>query len=345
MKSWVNFGSKTGFGFATIVDNTLTNDYRKTFQAWVRRDPSTSLPAGDETLFEHHNIWKLTFEEDSYDKVSLWTFGRRDLQVTFPRGVWVYITSWHDSNQFALQITDEFGVVYSDGSVTRSINAGASPLTDPTLTIANKFHGYISGFKYYSGIITNMNYYDFTDTDETAGTALFYYRFNTDGLYSGSTKMLKNYVSGRTGSAYGLSVNSGTFSDMVSGVLTKELSVQNYYNSSIDYNVTFDGFTCQESDHRLYFENGSNYAITQFQFLKPVTGREFTTYYVPNVGESYSDITVEFWFKLAQYRSTSWKQQLITITRNERPFFTILLDEEGQLYCIPLYEQFLNDPT
>lgn len=148
--------------------------------------------------------------------------------------------------------------------------------------------------------------YDFSATDETTAGAMFYWRFNDDGLVDGSTTILKNWVSGRDSNTYGLKVLSGTFDDMLSGVLTKSLT-EVYYNSSIDFNVTWDGFTCEESEDRLYFEKGSNYALTEFQFLKPVEGREFTIYYVPNVGEGYDDITVEFWFKLAQWRITSWK--------------------------------------
>lgn len=36
---------------------------------------------------------------------------------------------------------------------------------------------------------------------------------------------------------------------------------------------------------------------------------------------------------------------MLTISRNERSFFTIFLDEEGELYCVPLYEEYLNDPN
>lgn len=60
------------------------------------------------------------FLKDSYDKLSLYTFGRLDIQVEFPRGVWVYIATWHTNNGYALQVQDEFGTVYCDGSVTKS---------------------------------------------------------------------------------------------------------------------------------------------------------------------------------------------------------------------------------
>lgn len=160
MPYWVKFDQTKRFSLreysmrSSVYSNKNQNgDYRTSFQAWIQRDPDSSLPRATETLFEHKNIWKLVFDRGSYDKLTMYNFQHQDLQVTFPRGHWVYIASYHDYNGYALHVQDEYGNIYSDGNVKHSYyQGGTSFSTNTNILIAESFSGFIQGIKYFKGV-------------------------------------------------------------------------------------------------------------------------------------------------------------------------------------------------
>jgi len=118
-------------------------------------------------------------------------------------------------------------------------------------------------------------------------------------------------------------------------VLTKGLN-DVYKYSSIDYDVSWDGIACQDSEYKLFFEADNSHTISDFQFMRQKAG---TNVYTQNIGESHDDITVELWFRPSDYRRTSHRHYLVTLIKNGRTFFTIMQTTSGQLACLPLYDK------
>lgn len=79
---------------------------------------------------------------------------------------------------------DQNGKVYSTGgSVILYSPRRASYATNSQVEIAKKFNGYIQGMKYFKGLSRRTKKaYDFGPAEETDGEALWYFRFQKDGI-------------------------------------------------------------------------------------------------------------------------------------------------------------------
>jgi hypothetical protein len=83
-----------------------------------------------------------------------------------------------------------------------------------------------------------------------------------------------------------------------------------------------------------------SYARSEFQFTKIKLTGQNVQYRVPDVGRTYKEITVEFWFRPAD-KNANWQNRvLFTIMRNGIPFMSITKQSGGILKCLPFQNQY-----
>lgn len=82
--------------------NSVKGDYKSTLLGWIFRKDEPSN--GNELLFEQKGIFKLEFNEETPDQISITHLDQPAKNLTFPKGVWIYFVSWHDSAGFGMHI-------------------------------------------------------------------------------------------------------------------------------------------------------------------------------------------------------------------------------------------------
>ena len=82
--------------------NSRSGDYKNTLTGWIFRKNTPSN--GNEVLFEQKDILKLAFNEETPDQISITHLDQKVKNLPFPKGIWIYIASWHDSDGYGMHI-------------------------------------------------------------------------------------------------------------------------------------------------------------------------------------------------------------------------------------------------
>ena len=110
--------------------------------------------------------------------ISITHLDQKTKNLIFPKGIWIYFVSWHDSDGYGMHIQDMKLRIYNRGSTGNGYKPrGARYATSSQILIAPNFNGYIQGLKFYKGIQrTEFRAIDYVNEVDSSKNLIWYYR-------------------------------------------------------------------------------------------------------------------------------------------------------------------------